>query len=590
MGIGYPLLHLLDCVELHAVLAHEFGHLTGSDTRLGMFVSSTRLLMLRTVHAGRDNLAGAILSRYATRYLRWTAGVAREQEQQADAIAVEVSSPAALASALVRLEGGDRLHKAFLSRALLPMVRAGRRPAWRDGFTSFLVARGGDGAVIEAAALPRAAGPFDSHPPLGERLAGLGVANGDPAIVGRLGARPALTLLGPANEEAALVEALTGVPTASLRPMDWSEYSAVSLEGWANTLPVGLAGLRLSDLPVDEAGWRSLCEQCLHTRTVEVSTAAWQGVVVTEVGRALTLALHHHGYDADVTPIGPTVAVRGDDRVEPFELVRGLVDGTIPASTLREGLVARGLDTARIEGAAGPRHSSRSTAMTPTPTPHPLAPTPVAPDGPRTQLGRWECGGLAHKRDVWCDDAVIGHDKRTLRWDEITSITIKVTSSMGGDLSHEVTLATPKTKVSMKNDATRVSRRDENARDFDLVVDRFACFAQRRIQNGYLERLRAGEKVKVGGATLSRDGWKPPEEVRRSLIPWSLPVTIGFRHGDVLYFTATKGEVMKQKYDSKINRPNALLLPALFEACRAEFGSAPGTEPVTTSSHAYGVK
>jgi len=49
MGLGLPLLQTLTVSELRAVLAHEFGHYHGGDTKLGRFVYGTRTAIGRTL-------------------------------------------------------------------------------------------------------------------------------------------------------------------------------------------------------------------------------------------------------------------------------------------------------------------------------------------------------------------------------------------------------------------------------------------------------------------------------------------------------------------------------------------------------------
>src|SRR5664279_1921313 len=51
MGIGLPLLSVLNITEFRAILAHEFGHYYGGDTRLGPFVYDSRASMVRTIQS-----------------------------------------------------------------------------------------------------------------------------------------------------------------------------------------------------------------------------------------------------------------------------------------------------------------------------------------------------------------------------------------------------------------------------------------------------------------------------------------------------------------------------------------------------------
>jgi len=51
--LGLPLLDLLTVDQLRAVIAHEFGHYVGGDTRIGTWTYRTRRAILRTVSALR---------------------------------------------------------------------------------------------------------------------------------------------------------------------------------------------------------------------------------------------------------------------------------------------------------------------------------------------------------------------------------------------------------------------------------------------------------------------------------------------------------------------------------------------------------
>src|SRR6188474_3235502 len=64
MGLGIPLLHLLTVDQLKAVLAHEFGHYGGGDTRVGRLVYHTRLGLGRTLEAVDGKAVAALFNVY----------------------------------------------------------------------------------------------------------------------------------------------------------------------------------------------------------------------------------------------------------------------------------------------------------------------------------------------------------------------------------------------------------------------------------------------------------------------------------------------------------------------------------------------
>ena len=51
MGLGLPLMRSLTCSQFRAVLAHEFGHYHGGDTKIGPWIYKTRGAIVRTVNS-----------------------------------------------------------------------------------------------------------------------------------------------------------------------------------------------------------------------------------------------------------------------------------------------------------------------------------------------------------------------------------------------------------------------------------------------------------------------------------------------------------------------------------------------------------
>jgi heat shock protein HtpX len=110
--LGIPLLHILSERELRGVLAHEFGHYSGGDTRLGPWIHRTRDTIIRTVQQLSDGDGDESWSQklvrqpfiwYGNAFLRITAAISRRQEFAADACAVRSVGRAAHVSALERI-------------------------------------------------------------------------------------------------------------------------------------------------------------------------------------------------------------------------------------------------------------------------------------------------------------------------------------------------------------------------------------------------------------------------------------------------------------------------------------------------------
>ncbi len=228
MGIGLPLLEALSVNELRAVLAHEFGHFHGGDTKLGPWLYKTRAGIGRTIEnlkAAKSWLQGPFVW-YGHAFLRITHAVSRSQALAADRLAAAVVGPEALASGLKKLHAAAPLFEAYWSAEVVPPLEGGFRPPIGDGFARFLVAAesGGDTKTALERELSRTStDPYDTHPPLGERLAAL------PATASATDAtEAAITLLDDADrlEQAVLAYLPPSEVARSLHAVTWEALPA----------------------------------------------------------------------------------------------------------------------------------------------------------------------------------------------------------------------------------------------------------------------------------------------------------------------------------------------------------------------------
>jgi Zn-dependent protease with chaperone function len=186
MMIGVPLLMALTPAQLDAVLAHELGHYGNRDTRLGGLVGRTRQSVLAAVRAAgrrRFNLPGgglfaAIFEWYAKVVLKVTQEASRAQEFAADRVAAQIAGPATTIAALSELRGIDRAFDFYLARYLAPGLALGLMPPPPElfgAFSAMLADPVRRGQLDELAREPReeTADPFDSHPPMAQRIAAL---------------------------------------------------------------------------------------------------------------------------------------------------------------------------------------------------------------------------------------------------------------------------------------------------------------------------------------------------------------------------------------------------------------------------------
>lgn len=106
--IGLPYLFGVSSREMLATLAHEYGHIVGSDGKFGAWVyRQRRTFGALAERVGRsqgflDRVLDSALGRFAPYFNAYTFVLSRENEYQADAVASRLAGPSANASGLCR--------------------------------------------------------------------------------------------------------------------------------------------------------------------------------------------------------------------------------------------------------------------------------------------------------------------------------------------------------------------------------------------------------------------------------------------------------------------------------------------------------
>jgi Zn-dependent protease with chaperone function len=180
--LGVGVLDGLTQRQLRAVLAHEYGHFSHRDTAGGDLAGTVRASLLaaiiRLAGAGGAsvlNPAWHFLRLFFALFLRITLGASRLQEVLADRFAATAYGGPALAEGLQHVV---RRSVEFEAKADVIIRRAQEQ---RRAIASLYVLPS-DGAAVPAQddvqaavakAMSEAGSPYDSHPPVGRRLAWL---------------------------------------------------------------------------------------------------------------------------------------------------------------------------------------------------------------------------------------------------------------------------------------------------------------------------------------------------------------------------------------------------------------------------------
>jgi Zn-dependent protease with chaperone function len=185
--LGLELLMSLSPQQARAVLAHEFGHLSGQHGRFGTWIYRKRLTWARISSAFDAEASfgtGPIrkfMSWYVPRLTGYSFALARQQEYEADAVASKLTSPRDLASALVQCGTRDDLTKEAFWTPLLRRATAEAEPEPQTYSRLYHHLRtvpfsraAVDSKIAEAMRVRT--GYADTHPALQDRLAALGAA------------------------------------------------------------------------------------------------------------------------------------------------------------------------------------------------------------------------------------------------------------------------------------------------------------------------------------------------------------------------------------------------------------------------------
>ena len=334
MTLGLPLLAALTPQQLRAVIAHEYGHYVGGDTRFSAWIWRTRVAVLKTVHAldNEDSWFQRVVVRapfllYAKLFMRLTNAISRRAEYAADQVAARVAGAQAQAQTLRAVAAAAPAYSAYWDADVAYALDNGHRPPITAGFQRFLgdhQIRAQVDTILAAEIAEGETNPYDSHPTLADRLRAIGAeptgevsppAPQDSAaallrdldrleheLLAATFGRDAVTHLGSiAWEDAGRLYADEGDALAAQHGPAFARLAVADVAGAAQPDDEQLAALR-STLGVGP----------------EVAFAELNGFWRFALGRLLLAALRRDGWEIVSIPGRPVVCRRGEQEIEPY--------------------------------------------------------------------------------------------------------------------------------------------------------------------------------------------------------------------------------------------------------------------------------
>ena len=359
MSLGLPYLQALTVEEFRTVLAHEFGHYWGGDTKLGPWIFKTRANIGRTLQrlggeaateeAAKKGLFATVkeiakkpFELYGNMFLRVTSGISRRQEFVADRLAAACAGREATISGLRKGFMAAAAFGSYWEGALSPALNAGFLPPYSAGFGTFLecetVKRGLEEALgkeIETGSSE----PYDSHPALKERIEALSALPAGPSP--EAAGEPAITLLEDVRElERALFRILNPAEGATLKPIAWDEVlGAVYVPYWGSLAEKhrsDLAGITLGNLPMTIGRLGELGTKMADTALTMSTADQAKGYAIYVLYAAAATRLVQLGWQASAGFVGFVTMSRGDLSWEPLPRISELLSGEMPPDQWQE--------------------------------------------------------------------------------------------------------------------------------------------------------------------------------------------------------------------------------------------------------------
>jgi hypothetical protein len=354
--------------QFSAVIAHEFGHYVGGDTRLGPWIYKTRMAMSRTIEnlSRKHRIVSSVFLAYGQMFMRQTQLISRAQEFAADALAARVAGRAAMVNGLKAIEGVAHLYPSYWADYVRPPTLTGLRPRIVEGFSQF---SGSDDAkafmdrVVSEAIEQSETDEYDSHPPLAERIRAVEALDLQDARQDDAARTPALDLLdGVEDLETQLLVSLGVTGAAEMEPVDWEDYGEkVLVERW-KALQVAnrdiLRGVTAASIHrhVGEG------ERARHVSGIdgerideEYIWMVWRAVL--EAGFAV--ALLRAGWELNTDPAqGSILFHHGKHRVDPDGLIVGAASPGFPDRDWRKQAEEMGIADLDFGEAATPPEES----------------------------------------------------------------------------------------------------------------------------------------------------------------------------------------------------------------------------------------
>ena len=322
MGLGLPLMSILTVSQFRAVLAHEFAHYYGGDTSLGPWVYKTQKAMVRIFEnvgsvgeLARIAILGAmylvvatLMKWYFILFLRAMNFASRKREFRADELACLVAGREPLVEGLRAIHGAALAWPTYWNTEIAPVVSDGALPGVGQGFARFVAVPRIDEQIrkeVDREIKEAKTNPYDSHPPLRDRIAA--AANLEGGAV-QNDARLASSLLDHLDKtELRFLETVnTDIKPDSVQCISWDDLATrVTIPGWrkfTGDYSSALQGVTAESLPAQIPNLLKVGNMMRDPKGLLLGPDQRARRAAHFFAIALALALLDRGWTLDVAP------------------------------------------------------------------------------------------------------------------------------------------------------------------------------------------------------------------------------------------------------------------------------------------------
>jgi hypothetical protein len=275
-----------------------------------------------------------ILKWYFIFFLRVINFVSRKKEYRADELACLVAGSEPLVQGLRKIHGASMAWGPYWNSEVVPVLNQGCKPAIADGFSRFMGAPQIEVQVTKGIEREIAEGktePYDTHPPLRDRIAAIEKFKDEP--VEKDGERAISLLEQPESTELQFLELMNPkLAKNSLRQVGWDEIGqTVTIPSWRAAVgeyaPM-MNGITAGSLPEVVKKLPQMGSKIRDPRGMLLTPEQRAQRAGQLLGMALGLALLERGWELKAQP-GSFFLTKGTEQINPPALIEELANGKI---------------------------------------------------------------------------------------------------------------------------------------------------------------------------------------------------------------------------------------------------------------------